>query len=111
MFSAITSAERQGKKNLKRARFLANIVTETDDLRHKVVPAQEAVKIPHEEVLTLIKDCDVLFFTDMRCNHEAFAIWEELFTIPLVTLALDCWYDGVLFLNRPMEKQYFNIKI
>lgn len=110
-FSTLLSAERPSKRKRQRAHFLANIVTETATLRHRVVSAQEVAKAPKEEVLTLIKDCDVIFFTDMRCNEEAFAIWEELFCLPEVTIALDCWYDGVLFLNRPMEKQYFNIKI
>lgn len=110
-FPALQSAERQNRKDKKRVHFLSNIVTETSTLRHKIVSAEQVGKIPKNEGSSLINDCDVLFLTDLRCNEKVFALWEELYSLPQVTLAIDCWHDGILFLNRPMEKQYFKIRI
>ena len=110
-FPALQSAERQNKRDKKRARFLSNIVTETSTLRHKIVSAKQVEETPEKEVRSLINGCDVLFLTDLRCNEKVFSIWEELYSLPQVTLAIDCWHDGILFLNRPMEKQYFKIRI
>jgi len=118
------------KKSGKRIRFLSGIesqmpeenivvihndrnsgVTEILRWRHRKVLVSDLMQSKNHELLTLFKDYDIIFFIDVRCNDKVFTLWEELFNLPQVTLALDGFYDGVLFLNRPMEKQYFNIRI
>ncbi len=80
-------------------------------MRYMIMPTQDALNKNVEVLLHSIKGCDVIFFIDLRFNDKVISLWRELYSLPQVSLALDFYNDGVLFLNRAMEKQYFKIRI
>lgn len=130
LFSSLLSAQRQSRIKKKRTRLLTNIawqlsgnhiaiisnhnndyVTQKHNMRYMIMPINDVLNKSVEVLLHSIKCYDVIFIIDLRFNDKVFSLWKELYSLPQVSLALDFYNDGVLFLNRPMEKQYFKIRI
>lgn len=54
---------------------------------------------------------DIIILDHIRNTNETFKAWEKLCQKPWVSVSIDFYFGGILFLYKTQEKQHFRIRV
>jgi predicted O-methyltransferase YrrM len=77
------------------------------DGNHRYAPTIQYFK----QLLARSNDASILIFDDIHWSEEMEAAWEEIKSHPAITLSIDLFFIGIVFVKKDFkEKQHFTIR-
>ncbi|QBA63702.1 hypothetical protein [Muriicola soli] len=98
--------------------FYQSIRQEFPDLRYNKEPfdlvfirQNQLEKVDFESLKPLCHNRSMILIEGIYANRRNSEFWKTLYKKDWVTVSIDFYYGGILFLRREQEKQHFRIRI
>ncbi len=69
-----------------------------------------ATKEYFNQILPYLNENSIVVLDDIHWSKEMEKAWKEIYTLKEITLSIDLFFMGIVFFNKNLTKQHFNIR-